>query len=516
MCSAKPCLLNLGLQQTRIMRRSCAPTRLPTSAVSLFSSGLYSFLKVSKFGIRNDECKSRYGWVVVTAMDEDSLDFSSFDERMDNEAASNDDFRILSSSESEGSDSEVFVLPTTEGDLPHSSKKSNYSSHLDLSMTGHHLGIFHKKRRRRRIQPGAVLNLGLITFLTIIVLLVDWCSWRIVRLPLPPFYMTRPFFISAVLASISGYVFVPLLESFKFHQIIRKEGPAAHFSKVGTPTMGGLFFIPVGISVAIVLASSSSVEVYGAAGATLSFAAIGLIDDILSLFKNHNYGLPGWIKLSLQAAVGICFSYWLSSTNISSPYSMKFLVPLPAPLGLVYLGKFYLFFSAFCFASMGNGINLTDGLDGLAGGTVACAFIGMSIAVLPICPDLAVFGSSMAGACIGFLLHNRYKASIFMGDTGSLALGGALAAMAACTGMFFPLFIASGVFVIEVISVIMQVSFKKVTERLYGVRRGLFLMAPFHHHLELSGFKEPVIVGGAYTLSLLLSLVAAYIGLISA
>ncbi|KAK1324559.1 hypothetical protein QJS10_CPA01g01660 [Acorus calamus] len=106
---------------------------------------------------------------------------------------------------------------------------------------------------------------------------------------------------------------------------------------------------------------------------------------------------------------------------------------------------------------MGNGVNLTDGLDGLAGGTAALAFIGMSIAVLPISSGLAIFGVSMAGSCIGFLFHNGYSATLFMGDTGALALGGALAAMAACTGMFLPLFISSGVFVLEVVSVITQV-----------------------------------------------------------
>ncbi|PKI67983.1 hypothetical protein CRG98_011579 [Punica granatum] len=165
---------------------------------------------------------------------------------------------------------------------------------------------------------------------------------------------------------------------------------------------------------------------------------------------------------------------------------------------------------------MGNGVNLTDGLDGLAGGTAALAFIAMSIAVLPICADLAIFGASMAGACVGFLLHNRYRASIFMGDTGSLALGGALAAMASCTGMFFPLFISSGVFVLEALSVILQVLYFRATKRLWGLGRRFFRMAPFHHHLELCGLKEPIIVAGAYVVSAFLSLFAAYVGLISA
>ncbi|KAF3451115.1 hypothetical protein FNV43_RR07204 [Rhamnella rubrinervis] len=177
------------------------------------------------------------------------------------------------------------------------------------------------------------------------------------------------------------------------------------------------------------------------------------------------------------------------------------LAPLPAPLGLVCLGKWYLMLTSFCF-SMANGVNLTDGLDGLVGGAAALAFIGMSIAVLPISSDLAVFGASMAGACVGFLLYNRCKASVFMGDTGSLALGAALAAMAACTGMFFPLFIASGIVLQD-------------DQILPGSHR-LFRMAPFHHHLELCGLKEPIIVAGAYVLSSSFALFAGYLGLISA
>lgn len=191
------------------------------------------------------------------------------------------------------------------------------------------------------------------------------------------------------------------------------------------------------------------------------------------------------------------------------------MVPLPAPLGLICLGRLYPFLTSFCFVSMANGINLTDGLDGLAGGTATLAFIAMSIAVLPICSELSIFGASMAGACAGFLLHNRYKASIFMGDTGALALGGALASMAACTGMFFPLFISSGVFVLEALSVILQVSFFKTTKYFRGTGHSLFRMAPLHHHLELCGVKEPVIVAAAYAFSCILALSAGYVGLTS-
>lgn len=186
------------------------------------------------------------------------------------------------------------------------------------------------------------------------------------------------------------------------------------------------------------------------------------------------------------------------------------MVPLPPPHGFAVLGKYYLAVTTFCFVAMGNGVNLTDRLDGLVAGVSALAFIGMSVAVLPVCPELAIFGASMAGACIGFLFHNRYKASILMGDVGSFALGGALSAMAACTGMFLPLFISSGIFILEVLSIILQVLFLKASRRL--IHRAM----PLNYHLKLWGLKIPVIVATTYILSGILALFAGYVGLISA
>ncbi|CAM6115861.1 unnamed protein product [Calypogeia fissa] len=244
---------------------------------------------------------------------------------------------------------------------------------------------------------------------------------------------------------------------------------------------------------------------------TLAFAGIGLMDGSLTLWRKHNYILPGGIKLMMQVVVGISLFFWLEVTRLSFPHKIKHVVWFPAPFGLLHLGRWYLSLTAFCCAAMSNGVNLTDGLDGLAGGTAAVAFIAMTVAVLPVVPALGVFGTSMAGACFGFLVHNKYKAKVFMGDTGSLALGGALAAMACCTGMFVPLFIGSGVFVIETLSVICQVFYFKLTKHLYGEGRRLFRMSPFHHHLELVGLKEPIIIAMAYSLSVALGLLVAYL-----
>lgn len=180
------------------------------------------------------------------------------------------------------------------------------------------------------------------------------------------------------------------------------------------------------------------------------------------------------------------------------------------------LGGYYLLLIVFTFILMAHGHRLTDELDGFAGGTSALAFVAMSVAVLPICSDVSVFGTSMAGACVGFLLHNRYKASVIMGNTGSLAMGGALAAMASCSGMFIPLFIASGILVIEVIAVAIQAFFFRITESIQGKARNFFQVAPLHHYLELCGVREPSIVAGAYCISAFLAVFAAYVGLASA
>ncbi|KAJ0016875.1 hypothetical protein Pint_09984 [Pistacia integerrima] len=442
-------------------------------------SYIFYGVKLNGSNIRKYGCRLRHSVVQVKAFDED-FGFSSLDNWSDNEGTAG---YMFSSSDGEDSDGEIVLNPVSDIDLPTKSASSDEA----LRVTSYRLAMMGRIRKRYRqmgfltvalivatnkpsrflasfcqgwIKLGLFNNLGLITFLTVLLLFVDWWGWKIVRLPLAPLYMTRPFFISAALVACAGYICVPLLKSLKIRQVIRKEGPPKHARKKRTATMGGLFFVPIGVAVAKATAGYSSIEVKFIKGVR--------------------------------------------------PLTMKMLVPLPAPLGLLFLGKFYLLLTSFTFVSMGNGINLTDGLDGLAAGTAALAFIGMSVAVLPICPELSIFGASMAGACVGFLLHNRYRASVFMGDTGSLALGGALAAMAACTGMFLPLFVSSGIFVVEALSVIMQVLYFKTTKCLLGAGRRLFRMAPFHHHLELCGLKEPIIVAGAYVMSSVLALFAGY------
>ncbi|TYI59568.1 hypothetical protein E1A91_D10G045500v1 [Gossypium mustelinum] len=484
-------------------RRTSLPVSSPRFCVPVTSS-FYSPLKLQIKRSKNVQDRRRRSGndvVRVNATDDDSVGISSFDDWTIEEDS------VAAYVHSSDSDGDLVLNSLSDEDLPLEEALAKASRRIALRGKG---------LKRHKIYPGMIMNLALIIFLTMVLLLVDWCGWKIVRLPLAPFYLTSPFLISLILALCAGYVGIPLLRIFKFYQIVKKIGPEKYLTKKRTPTMGGLFFIPVGIAVARFATGFSSAEVGATAAATLAFATIGLLDDALGSTKQKSNGIDPLLRLLLEAAVGIWFSFWLDSTRISSPYGMKMLVPLPAPLGLLCLGKFYLLLTPLCFVSMGKGVNITDGLDGLAAGTASLAFIGMSIAVLPICPELSVFGTAMAGACIGFLFHNQYKAGVIMGDTGSSALGGALAAMAACTGMFFPLFIASGLFVLEASSVVMQVVYFKATKQYHGSGSRLFKMAPLHHHLELCGLQEPMIVAGAYAVSSVLALCAAYIGLKSA
>ncbi|WJX26979.1 phospho-N-acetylmuramoyl-pentapeptide-transferase [Trifolium repens] len=497
------CILNhrnLPLRLSRIHR-----LRLPLPSAS--PSFLHcATLKLHPFAIQHcSSCVRRN--VSTGAFDEDSFDFPILDDWGPEEITS----YVLSSSDGEDFDGDVFLTPVNDIDLPSSSASNNDA----LKVAAHRLVTIGRGHKKHRIKAGLFLTMGLIIGLTVLLLYVDWCVWKIVRLPLSPFYLTRPFLISAILVSFVGYVCVPILGHFKYIHVIKQQGPLRHHLKRRTPTLGGLFFVPIGIIVAHVIAESSSIEVAGASGITIAFAAVGLLSDILNLTKNHWRGLPELAEVFLEVAVGTCFSFWLDIASISSPYGMKTLLPLPL-LGLVHLGRYYQLLTSCCFVSMGHGVKLADALDGLAGGTAALAFIGMSIAVLPICSELAIFGASMAGSCVGFLLYNRYKASVFMGNTGSLALGGALTAMAAFTGMFFPLLIASGIFIVESSSLVLQVLYLKITKGMLGGSWRFLRMPPFYRRLHLHRFREPNIVLGAYLISSVLALLGGYVGLISA
>ena len=281
---------------------------------------------------------------------------------------------------------------------------------------------------------------------------------------------------------------IPLMKHRQFGQFIREEGPQAHLSKAGTPTMGGIAFI-VGITVAMVVSmfmkGSMTTEKIAILLSMFAFGAIGFIDDYNKVAKKQNEGLTPKQKLILQLVFGAALAVFMmakAGTTMLIPFFGK----------TVDFGIMYIPFVIFIEVAMANAVNLTDGLDGLAASTssiVACTFAIVGMTVHGGNEPMAVAGQAVFGALIGFLLYNHYPAKIFMGDTGSMALGGVLSAMAVVGHMEWLLPIAGLIYVIEALSVIIQVTYFKKT----GGKR-VFRMAPIHHHFELGGWHETKVV----------------------
>jgi phospho-N-acetylmuramoyl-pentapeptide-transferase len=346
-----------------------------------------------------------------------------------------------------------------------------------------------------------LLNDGRISasLLALILLLATMASDGLV----PNSSLTIPLVVAALVSAGVARWGVPRLRALKLGQVIRSEGPQGHQSKAGTPTMGGLLVVPVGVLVGG-LTSPGDPRLLAVAAVTLAFLAIGAIDDWRSLTKRTNTGLSPRGKLLLQAGAALLFLLWAGlggwmgggdPAAISLPFG--WLLPLGLliwPLGL------------FVFMAESNATNLTDGLDGLAGGCGAVVFTGMALQLMLRGhggdPSLAAFCAAMAGCWLGFLSQNRYPARVFMGDTGSLAMGAALTAVALLSDSLWPLLLMGGVFLAESISVILQVWVYKATKDDTGKGRRLFRMAPLHHHFELGGTPEQGVVLGLWGASL--------------
>ncbi|NEO35110.1 MAG: phospho-N-acetylmuramoyl-pentapeptide-transferase [Moorea sp. SIOASIH] len=316
--------------------------------------------------------------------------------------------------------------------------------------------------------------------------------------------ITIPLLICALVTTGIGYRAVPFLQALKMGQIIRQEGPQSHLQKAGTPTMGGIFFVPVAVVIALVwsglfLQQQDFTPVLAVSLATLGYLLIGWVDDWQVVQRRSNKGMSPRMKLALQIVVSLLFCIWLAQTQPAS------ITNITLPLGIVLpLGFLFWPVGIFVLLAESNATNLTDGVDGLAAGTCAIAFLGLAALIAPTSPGLMVFCACMSGSCLGFIAHNRNPAKVFMGDTGSLALGGALAAVGLLTGNLWGLFIISGIFFLEAVSVIAQVSYYKATKDANGVGKRLLKMSPFHNHLELSGWSETQIVAVFYLVNGLL------------
>jgi len=317
---------------------------------------------------------------------------------------------------------------------------------------------------------------------------------------------------SLLVSLLLGGKVIKKLADLKFGQEIREEGPASHQEKRGTPTMGGVLIIGSVFVSTIAWARPDNLYLWIALGATTLFAAVGFADDYIKIVKKRSLGLTGKQKLAGQLFIALLvWGVLFATENYPWNLSIPFFKATAEPTGVTELWPIvYLFFMAFILLGASNAVNLTDGLDGLA---ISVTFIAMSaltaltyiasdarwaerldITHNPASAELTVFCGAMVGASLGFLWYNSPPAEVFMGDVGSLAIGGALGTVAILTKQEFLLPFIGGVFILEAVSVMLQVSVFKLTKRDGQPGKRIFKMTPLHHHFEMSGWKEPKIV----------------------
>lgn len=306
-----------------------------------------------------------------------------------------------------------------------------------------------------------------------------------------------------VISLVFGPWMIRKLREFQIGQVIRHEGPAAHQPKAGTPTMGGLLILTAALTPTVLWADLTNSYVWIAVGSTLAFGAIGFFDDYLKVVRRSSHGLQPRYKLVFQVSVATLVGLSLLALAGENLYNTRLIFPFFKNL-IPDLGWWYVPFAVLVLVGAANAVNLTDGLDGLAISVftvAAAAFTALAyvtghavladyLLLVHFSPtaELTIFGGSLVGAGLGFLWYNSYPAEIFMGDVGSLALGGALGTVAILIKQELLLPIVGGVFVIEALSVIIQVASFKLTGR------RVFKMAPLHHHFELSGWSEPKVI----------------------
>jgi phospho-N-acetylmuramoyl-pentapeptide-transferase len=289
---------------------------------------------------------------------------------------------------------------------------------------------------------------------------------------------------SLLICMFLGPRFIDFLRVKEFGQQIREEGPAGHHSKAGTPTMGGLAIF-IAIAVPFLILSEYRTASLAVLGTALAMAALGFADDFIKLRRRRSLGVSGKTKLAIQALTAIALWVFVTeSVGLNGALDLQ-VVDSSVELGLAYPVLIFL-----VLAGATNGVNLTDGLDGLAAGCAAIVLLTYTVMTFITSgqQDLALLSACLVGACVGFLWFNSFPASVFMGDTGSLGLGGAIAALAVVTKTEILLIVIGGIFVIEALSVAIQVfAFQRF-------RRRVFLMAPIHHHFELAGWSETKII----------------------
>ncbi|MDQ0227074.1 phospho-N-acetylmuramoyl-pentapeptide-transferase [Bacillus sp. 7586-K] len=307
------------------------------------------------------------------------------------------------------------------------------------------------------------------------------------------------FLISVLLSPIT----IPFLRRLKFGQSIREEGPKSHQKKSGTPTMGGVMIIISIIITTIAMTGKFSqlgVEMYLLLFVTVGYGLLGFLDDFIKVVMKRNLGLTSRQKLLGQVIIAVIFYL------VFTQYGFQTTISIPGTELSIDLGWGYVVLVIFMLVGGSNAVNLTDGLDGLLSGTAAIAFGAFAVLAWSQSQyDVAIFSVAVVGAVLGFLVFNAHPAKVFMGDTGSLALGGAIVTVAILTKLEILLVLIGGVFVIETLSVIIQVISYKTT----GKR--VFKMSPLHHHYELVGWSEWRVVVTFWTIGLVFAVLGIYI-----
>jgi phospho-N-acetylmuramoyl-pentapeptide-transferase len=329
---------------------------------------------------------------------------------------------------------------------------------------------------------------------------------------------------SLVIAFALGPFVIRRLEAAKVGQVVRDVGPESHLVKSGTPTMGGLIIIMAATASTLLWARLDNWYTILAVIALLWMGAIGFLDDYLKVVQGKTRGLVARYKMIGQWTFGLGLGAFLLWRPISAHPTTWTSVPFFSDVAAAFTGPVFVLFTGVVISGTANAVNLTDGLDGLAAGlTAICAttlgvfaYIAgrtdmsayLGFFYLDGAGELTIFGVALAGAALGFLWFNSHPAEVFMGDTGSLALGGALGVMAILLKAEFLLAIVGGVFVLETLSVIVQQGWFKYTKRRFGKGRRVFRMAPIHHHFEKLGWSESKVVIRFWILGILFAMLA--------
>ncbi len=356
---------------------------------------------------------------------------------------------------------------------------------------------------------------------------VEWLSWLNV-LRYVPFRVIMSMLTAMFICFAISPWFIRRMQQRQVGQSVRGDGPETHFSKQGTPTMGGSLILFAVVVSTVLWSDLHNHFIWLILALTVGYGLIGFIDDYLKIRYENSTGMPGKFKLLFQFSLaGVIFLYLFMDSNLPSEWlemRHRLAVPFVAfekhPIELP--AWLYVIFATFVVVAMSNAVNLTDGLDGLAIGPVmvntstylilayiaGLSFFGINIAEyldipsVPMASELTIFCAAVFGAGVGFLWYNTFPAQVFMGDVGSLALGGAIGMLSILTKNEFLSVILGGVFVLEAVSVVTQVASFKLTGR------RIFRMAPIHHHFELKGWAEPKIIVRFWIISLMLALVA--------